>query len=249
MHEGRLARARHAGDHRQRAERDARVEALDVVEGGTAELEPASAGLSALAERPLLAAREQPAGRGVGLQQPVPGALEHDPAAALSRARPQLHDPVGDAQGLGLVLDHEHRVAAVPKPHEDVQEAVDVVRVEADGGLVEHVQRLHQPAPEAAGQPDALHLAARTASGPGGPGSGSRARPSPGSGAGRRAPPGSARPRGARTSRASSSASHARSASTVRAAASAIVFPPTRTCRASCRSRAPPQAKQRTGRW
>ena len=52
------------------------------------------------------------------------------------------------------------RVALVAESVHDADEAVDVARVEADGGFVEHEQRAGEGGAEAGGEIDALDLAA-----------------------------------------------------------------------------------------
>ncbi len=64
------------------------------------------------------------------------------------------------AHDLGVVLDHEDRVAQVAQLVQDVDEARGVAAVQADGGLVEHVERAHQPRAQRGGELDALRLAA-----------------------------------------------------------------------------------------
>ena len=67
---------------------------------------------------------------------------------------------VGDLDGLRLVLDHQHGVALVPQPQQQAVHRCDVVRVQADGRLVEHVGDVGQAGPEVPDHLDPLRLAA-----------------------------------------------------------------------------------------
>ena len=59
------------------------------------------------------------------------------------------------------MLDHQHGVAGVDQPVEHAEEPLDVVEVEAGGGLVEHVQGAPGiGARQLAGELDALRFAA-----------------------------------------------------------------------------------------
>ena len=58
------------------------------------------------------------------------------------------------------MLDDEDGVAGVAEAAQDADEAVDVARVEADGGLVEHEQRADEVRAERGRERDALRLAA-----------------------------------------------------------------------------------------
>jgi len=77
-----------------------------------------------------------------------------------ARALSQVEDPVRRADGLLVVLDHDHRVAQVADGGERGQEALVVALVQPDGGLVEHVEDALHAAADLAGQADAVGLAA-----------------------------------------------------------------------------------------
>ncbi len=79
----------------------------------------------------------------------------------LPRARPDVDDVVGDADGLFVVLDDDHRVAEIAETHHGVDEPLVVALVQADRRLVEDVEHPDQSAADLGGQPDALRLAAR----------------------------------------------------------------------------------------
>ena len=56
------------------------------------------------------------------------------------------------------MLDDDDRIARVAELVQGGDQAVDVVRVEADGRFVEHVERVHQPRSERGRQGHALRL-------------------------------------------------------------------------------------------
>src|SRR5437763_12775104 len=68
---------------------------------------------------------------------------------------------VGGADRLLVMLDHEHRVAEAAEALERLEEAIVVLLVEADRGLVEDVEHARESAADLAGEADALALAAR----------------------------------------------------------------------------------------
>ena len=68
---------------------------------------------------------------------------------------------VGGLDERALVLDHDHRVARVRQPPQHPRETRGVARVQAHGGLVEHVERAGERAAERRRQRHALRLAAR----------------------------------------------------------------------------------------
>jgi hypothetical protein len=68
---------------------------------------------------------------------------------------------VGDRDRLRLVLHHEHRIALVPQPQQQLVHPLDVMRVQARGGLVEDVGDVGERRAEVANHLDALRLAAR----------------------------------------------------------------------------------------
>ncbi|MCY1213085.1 hypothetical protein D9M72_248440 [compost metagenome] len=88
-------------------------------------------------------------------------AVEHDAAAAFAGAGADVDDAVSGHHDLRIVLHHHQRVAGVAQPVHDFDDPVHVARVQADGGLVQHEQRVHQRGAQRRGQVDALHFAAR----------------------------------------------------------------------------------------
>ncbi len=78
------------------------------------------------------------------------GALRDDPPAVLARAGAEVHEVVGGAHRLLVVLDHDHRVAEVAQPLQRGDQLRVVALVQADRGLVEDVQHAHQRASRSA---------------------------------------------------------------------------------------------------
>jgi hypothetical protein len=102
-----------------------------------------------------------PAGDGVTGTEPIDRALEAHAATRHTRAGAEVDDMVGDRDRLGLVLDDEHGVALVPQSQEQLIHPLDVMRVQARGGLVEDVRDVCEGGSEVADHLDALRLATR----------------------------------------------------------------------------------------
>ena len=63
-----------------------------------------------------------------------------DLAARVAAFRAEVDDPVGGADHVEVVLDHDQRMAGVDQPAEGLQQLRDVVEVQAGGGFVEQEQ-------------------------------------------------------------------------------------------------------------
>ncbi len=94
------------------------------------------------------------------LEHVLQRALRHDLAPVDARAGAQIDHVVGGADRVLVVLDHDHRVAEVAQPLQRFQQPVVVALVEADAGLVEHVEHAAEARTDLAGEADALALAA-----------------------------------------------------------------------------------------
>lgn len=158
VHERALPGAGDAGDDGEHPERDVDVDALQVVRPRAADLQRAGG----LAHRLLDGGPvvEMAAGDGATGPQSLDGAFEADGAARRTGAGAEVDDMVGDRDRLRLVLHDEHRVALVPQPQQQVVHPLDVMRVQADGGLVEDVGDVGERGAEVADHLDALRLAA-----------------------------------------------------------------------------------------
>ena len=93
----------------------------------------------------------------------VDAALRHDVAAMDAGAGADVEHVVGGADGVLVVLDHDHGIAEVAQPLQRLQQPRIVALVQPDRGLVEHVEHAGQPGADLRGEPDALALAARQA--------------------------------------------------------------------------------------
>ena len=115
--QGRLARARDAGDAAEDAERDRHVDPLQVVLAGALDDELAARLAPLLRDLDLALAGQVLAGErgGVGLDL-LRRALGDHVAAVLARARAEVDEVVGRAHRPLVVLDHDHRVAEVAQP-------------------------------------------------------------------------------------------------------------------------------------
>ena len=101
------------------------------------------------------------AGDGAAKPQPVDGALEHHLATGRSGARAEVDDMVGDRDRLWFVLDDQHGIALVTQLPQQAVHPFDVVRVQADRRLVEHIGDVRERRAEVADHLGALGLAAR----------------------------------------------------------------------------------------
>lgn len=88
------------------------------------------------------------------------GALCDDTASQRPGTGTQLDDPVRGPHGVLIMLDNEHGVAQIPQTLERADEALVVGRVEADAGLIQHIEDARETGPYLSGQADALGLAA-----------------------------------------------------------------------------------------
>jgi hypothetical protein len=92
-------------------------------------------------------------------------ALGDDLAAMHAGAGADIDHIVGGADGVLVMLDHDHGVAEVAQVLERFQQPVIVALVQADGRLVQHIEHAGQARADLRGQPDALAFAARQRAG------------------------------------------------------------------------------------
>ena len=88
------------------------------------------------------------------------GALGHHVAAQAACAGAQVEHVVGVADGVFVVLHHQHGVAQVAQPFQGLDQALIVALVQADRGFVEHIEHAAQARADLGGKADALALAA-----------------------------------------------------------------------------------------
>ena len=122
------------------------VDALEVVLGRARELDllTAAAAPGAGHRNRQLAAQVLRRQRARLLHESVERAGEDDAAALFASAEPKVDNVIGDLDHVGVVLDHEHGVALIPKLTKDGDQPKVVARVQADGRLVEDIQRADQ---------------------------------------------------------------------------------------------------------
>ncbi len=89
--------------------------------------------------------------------------MRHDLAAMDAGAGADVDHVVGGADGVLVVLHHDHGVAEIAQPLEGLQQPRIVALVQPDRGLVEHVEDAGEAGADLRGEPDALALAARQA--------------------------------------------------------------------------------------
>src|SRR5476651_674281 len=68
-------------------------------------------------------------------------ALRDDASTAVASLGAQVDHPVRGLDDVEVVLDHDHRVAMVAQPVQHREQQVDVVEMQAGGGLVEDEER------------------------------------------------------------------------------------------------------------
>ncbi len=157
-----FAGAGNAGDGDQLAQRNHDVNILQVVGARAADAQEAAGGLAATGRHGDAQLAAQIAGRerlrrGQKLRA---GTGEEDVAAEFAGARAEIENVVGGGNDVGIVLDDQDGVAEIAQALEDFDEAMRVARVQADGRLVEHVERADQMRAERGGQLNALRFAA-----------------------------------------------------------------------------------------
>ncbi len=166
LHQRGFPRPRDAGDAHQPLERNADVDAFQVVLGRAEELQ--NRGQTTFSRKNVVCPRfcgafpprEIFRRERFRLLQLVGRAEENDLAAALAGARAHVHDAVGLQHDLRVVLDHNERISGIPQALHHADDAAHVARVQADRGFVQHEKRIDERGPERGGEIDALHFAA-----------------------------------------------------------------------------------------
>ncbi len=158
-----LARPCDPRHHDQHPERDVDVDVPEVVGAGTPHLEATRRPAHHRPERcPVI---QVAPGEGSARTQSLDRPLEGDRATRSARSGPQVDDVVSDRDDLRLVLHHEHGVALVAEPQQQPVHALDVVGMEPDRGLVEHVRDIGQRRAQMPDHPGALRLTSRQGAG------------------------------------------------------------------------------------
>ena len=158
----RLAAAGDAGDAGEQAERDLGGDVFQVIAAGVDHLERAArVGRLALGDRHRELAGEVLAGpRARRGDEVVDVAFGDDVAAVDAGAGADVEHVIGGADGVLVVLDHDDGVAEVAQAFERFEQAGVVALVQADGGLVQHIEHAGEAGADLRGEADALALAA-----------------------------------------------------------------------------------------
>src|SRR5262249_17289011 len=160
--ERRLARARHARDARERAERNRHGLALEIVLARLVDDQRVPRALAARRGHvDRSRARKELPGEGLLVGDDLVRRADGDDVAAeLAGTRAQIDDVVCRADRLLVVLDHQHGVAEISQPLERVAQTPVVALVQPDGGLVQYIKDADEARADLGRQADALPLAA-----------------------------------------------------------------------------------------
>ena len=96
----------------------------------------------------------------LGLTDILHGTRRHDLAAVNARAGAHIHDIVRAAHGILVVLDHDDGITEVPQVLQGRNELIVVTLVQANAGLVQHIEHAGQRTADLGGEADALAFAA-----------------------------------------------------------------------------------------
>ena len=141
MDERRFARSAHARHARQRVEWNRDVDVFQIVLAGTdqTKLLPRAAAPHGGHRNgkllPQVLRRQRPR----LVNQTVERSRVHDAPALLARSEPEIDDVIGNLDHVGVVFDHEYRVALIAQLPQYLDQPQIVARVQADRRLVEHV--------------------------------------------------------------------------------------------------------------
>ena len=142
----RLARPRHARNAGHDAHRKIDSHVVEVVRGRALNPDLFPGLLAPLCRHfdPPLAGEILPGDRFFGFLHLRWRAFGHNGPAMHPGAGAHIDQIVCGANGVFVVLDHQHRIPQIAQPRQGFQQAVVVTLVEPDGGFVEHVQNTGQ---------------------------------------------------------------------------------------------------------
>ena len=148
-----LAAAGHAGHHGETLARNRQIDVLQVVLAGIMDMDGARreagggrrrlrGGLGSLPDHPLPQRPFVCGQRKAGVRPRITrylfrGATANDFPAGVATLGTEVHDPVGGADHVEVVLDHHQRVAGCRQLAQGAQQLGHVLEVQAGGGLVE----------------------------------------------------------------------------------------------------------------
>ena len=156
-----FATTRYAGDAGEGAERDFGTDIFEVVRLRAGHLERFAIALTALGRHSdLQHAGEILASQAFGVGHDViDRAFGHDFAAVDAGTGADVHNMIGHADGVFVMLDDDHGVTEIAKTFQGFQQPVIVALVEADGGFVQHIKHAGEAGADLRGQTDALAFA------------------------------------------------------------------------------------------
>lgn len=159
--QGRLAGTGDAGDAGHHSDGQIQVDVAQVVAASPFQFQPLAGERGTLGrDGDLLAPGEVVTGQGLGVRDDLlRRPLGDDGTAVHAGPRADVEHMVGEANGILVVLHHDHRVAQIAQMGEGLEQPLVVALMQTDGGLVQHVHDPHQASPDLAGQPDPLRLA------------------------------------------------------------------------------------------
>ena len=165
-HEGRLARARHTRHGNESTSRDVNAEGMHRVQGTRLQVDGPRVehlGSNHAVTRIHMHIFMQ---KGSNATLRARGdvfhrALGDDVATARACHRAHLHQVVARGKHMRVVVDHDDGVAISHEVAHHAEEAFNICRVQADRGLVEHVQNARRAVAHGTGQLHALPLAGR----------------------------------------------------------------------------------------
>ena len=163
VHHRALAAAAHAGHTHQPAQRKLHIEASKVVALAAHQGDLAGSGVA-----PFRRGGDRTATAQVGTgervfraDEGVEIAFSHDVAAVHASSRTDIHDVIGGADRVFVVLHHDQGVAQIAQLDQRVEQAVVITLVQADARLIEHVEHAGETSADLGGQTDALGFTAR----------------------------------------------------------------------------------------
>ena len=156
-----FAASGNARDDRKRAEGDGERDVVQVVLACSGELEAAALGFATLLRHRDHATTRKVIGRkrtfrGRNLLRRS-GSDDH--TATLTSTRAHVHHIICGANGVLVMLDHDHGVAKIAQMFERSDKTLVVTLMQADGGLVKDIEHAHQTRADLRGQTDTLRFA------------------------------------------------------------------------------------------
>ena len=142
MQQRRLARSRHAGDRHQHAQRNADVDALQIVGAHAANLDLLRSRLAPQRRRlnPQILRQISSRQRSRIVHDLVVRSLGNQLAAILPGPRPQIENAVRRPHDVGIVLDHQNRVSQIAQVVQNLDQPVRIARMQPDRRLIQHIQ-------------------------------------------------------------------------------------------------------------